>query len=131
VHTAATHPPQPAEGGTGSLNSACQYSRSSSHRPSSEKTSTRQPGRVSDWPGRPSSEAHPSSRTPKRDLHSLLSIAEIVSRFDVVALQEAKDNLKALRHLLKVLGPNWVDGREAEAERELDALRRSTARRRT
>jgi endonuclease/exonuclease/phosphatase family metal-dependent hydrolase len=45
--------------------------------------------------------------TPKRDLHSLLTIAEVVSRFDVVALQEAKDNLKALRHLLKVLGPNW------------------------
>ena len=45
--------------------------------------------------------------TPKRDLHSLLSIAEIISRFDVVALQEARENLKALRHLLKVLGPNW------------------------
>jgi hypothetical protein len=45
--------------------------------------------------------------TPKRDLHSLLCIAEIVSRFDVVAVQEAKDNLKALRHLIHVLGPNW------------------------
>ncbi len=45
--------------------------------------------------------------TPKRDLHSLLCIAEIVSRFDVVAVQEAKNNLKALRHMLKVLGPNW------------------------
>ncbi len=45
--------------------------------------------------------------TPKRDLHSLLCIAEIVSRFDVVALQEAKDNLKALRHLMKLLGPDW------------------------
>lgn len=45
--------------------------------------------------------------TPKRDLHSLLSIAEIISRFDVVALQEARENLKALRRLLKVLGPNW------------------------
>lgn len=45
--------------------------------------------------------------TPKRDLHSLLCIAEIVSRFDVVALQEARDNLKSLRHLLKALGPNW------------------------
>ncbi len=45
--------------------------------------------------------------TPKRDLHSLLCIGEIVSRFDVVAVQEAKDNLKALRHMLKVLGPNW------------------------
>ena len=45
--------------------------------------------------------------TPKRDLHSLLCIAEVVSRFDVVAVQEAKDNLKALRHLMKALGPNW------------------------
>ena len=45
--------------------------------------------------------------TPKRDLHSLLAIAEIVSRFDVVAIQEARENLKALRRLLKVLGPNW------------------------
>src|SRR5918998_3854863 len=45
--------------------------------------------------------------TPKRDLHSLPSIAEIVSRFDVIALQEARENLKALRHLLKALGPDW------------------------
>src|SRR5918998_1149598 len=45
--------------------------------------------------------------TPKRDLHSLLCIAEIVSRFDVVAVQEARDNLKALRHMLRLLGPNW------------------------
>jgi endonuclease/exonuclease/phosphatase family metal-dependent hydrolase len=45
--------------------------------------------------------------SPKRDLHSLACIAEIVSRFDVVALQEVKRNLKALRHLLKLLGPNW------------------------
>lgn len=62
--------------------------------------------------------------TPKRDLHSLLCIAEIVSRFDVVAVQEAKDNLKALRHLLKVLGPNWglsltdvTEGAPGNAER--------------
>src|SRR5215210_9568419 len=62
--------------------------------------------------------------SPKRDLHSLLSIAEIVSRFDVVAVQEAKDNLKALRHLLKVLGPNWglsltdvTEGAPGNAER--------------
>lgn len=45
--------------------------------------------------------------TPKRDLHSLLCIAEIVSRFDVVAVQEVKENLKALRHMLHLLGPNW------------------------
>ena len=44
---------------------------------------------------------------PKRDLHSLLCIAEIVSRFDVIALQEVKANIKALRHLLKYLGPHW------------------------
>jgi endonuclease/exonuclease/phosphatase family metal-dependent hydrolase len=45
--------------------------------------------------------------SPKRDLHSLLCIAEILSRFDVIAVQEAKDNLKALRHLIHALGPNW------------------------
>jgi hypothetical protein len=37
---------------------------------------------------------------PKSDLHSLLCIAEIVFRFDVVAGQEAQHNLKALRHLV-------------------------------
>ncbi len=45
--------------------------------------------------------------SPKRDLHALRCIAEIISRFDVVALQEVKGKLKALRHMLKILGPNW------------------------
>ncbi|HSD61998.1 MAG TPA: endonuclease/exonuclease/phosphatase family protein [Burkholderiales bacterium] len=45
--------------------------------------------------------------SPKRDLHSLLCIAEILSRFDVVAIQESRSNLKALRHTLKALGRNW------------------------
>jgi endonuclease/exonuclease/phosphatase family metal-dependent hydrolase len=45
--------------------------------------------------------------SPKRDLHALLCIAEIVSRFDVIALQEVRDNLKALRRMLHVLGPRW------------------------
>lgn len=45
--------------------------------------------------------------SPKRDLRALRYIAEIVSRFDVVALQEVKENLKCLRHMLKVLGPEW------------------------
>jgi endonuclease/exonuclease/phosphatase family metal-dependent hydrolase len=45
--------------------------------------------------------------SPKRDLGSLLLIKEIVSRFDVVALQEVKGNIKALRHMLKSLGPSW------------------------
>jgi endonuclease/exonuclease/phosphatase family metal-dependent hydrolase len=45
--------------------------------------------------------------TPKRDKQSLLCIAEIVSRFDVIAVQEVKGNLRSLRHMLKLLGPNW------------------------
>ncbi len=45
--------------------------------------------------------------TPKRDLQSLLSIAEIVSRFDVIAIQEVHGKIKSLRHMLKKLGPHW------------------------
>lgn len=45
--------------------------------------------------------------SPKRDLHSVLCIAEIIRRFDVIALQEVKDNIRALRDTLKVLGKNW------------------------
>ncbi len=48
--------------------------------------------------------------SPKRDLHALRAIAEIVSRFDVIAIQEVKGDLKALRHMLKELNaidPHW------------------------
>lgn len=45
--------------------------------------------------------------SPKRDLRSLLYIAEILSRFDVIAVQEVKGSFKALRHMLKILGPHW------------------------
>ncbi len=45
--------------------------------------------------------------SPKRDLHSLLAIAEIVKRFDIIAIQEVKGNLKALRHMLKGLGDDY------------------------
>jgi endonuclease/exonuclease/phosphatase family metal-dependent hydrolase len=45
--------------------------------------------------------------SPKRDLHAVRCIAEILSRFDVIALQEVRANLRALRHTLKVLGPDW------------------------
>lgn len=45
--------------------------------------------------------------SPKRDLHSILCIAQIISRFDVIAIQEVKDNIRALRDTLKVLGKNW------------------------
>ena len=45
--------------------------------------------------------------SPVRDLRTLRMIAEIVSRFDVVAIQEVRDNLTALRSLMLALGPDW------------------------
>lgn len=42
--------------------------------------------------------------SPKRDLQSILTIAEVVRRFDVVALQEVRGDLKALRHTMEALG---------------------------
>lgn len=45
--------------------------------------------------------------SPKRDLHSLRCIAEIISRFDVIAIQEVRGDARALRYLLKFLDPNW------------------------
>lgn len=45
--------------------------------------------------------------SPKRDLHSLRAIAEVIRRFDVVAIQEVTGTLKALRHALKLLGDDW------------------------
>ncbi|GAB4546049.1 MAG: hypothetical protein Kow0063_40300 [Anaerolineae bacterium] len=45
--------------------------------------------------------------TPKRDLRGLRAICEIVSRFDVVALQEVVGNLRALRDMMKFLGDGW------------------------
>jgi endonuclease/exonuclease/phosphatase family metal-dependent hydrolase len=45
--------------------------------------------------------------SPRRDLFSVRCIAEVVSRFDVVAIQEVRDNIKCLRHMLKALGPDW------------------------
>ena len=44
---------------------------------------------------------------PKRDLFSVRCIAEIVSRFDVTAIQEVQTDIEALRLLLRVLGPDW------------------------
>lgn len=45
--------------------------------------------------------------SPRRDLHAAVLIAEILSRFDVIAVQEVKANLRALRHVLKKLGGDW------------------------
>ncbi|MBU2951247.1 endonuclease/exonuclease/phosphatase family protein [Tamlana agarivorans] len=45
--------------------------------------------------------------SPKRDLHAVLCISEIIKRFDVIAIQEVKANIRALRDTLKVLGSHW------------------------
>jgi endonuclease/exonuclease/phosphatase family metal-dependent hydrolase len=45
--------------------------------------------------------------SPRRDLFSVRAIAEIISRFDVIAVQEVKANIRALRDTMKVLGPDW------------------------
>jgi exonuclease III len=45
--------------------------------------------------------------SPKRDLHAMACIAEIASRFDVLALQEVRRNTTALHHLMGLLGDGW------------------------
>ncbi len=45
--------------------------------------------------------------SPKRNLQDVWCIAEVVSRFDVVALVEIRHTLEALRLLMELLGPNW------------------------
>jgi endonuclease/exonuclease/phosphatase family metal-dependent hydrolase len=49
-----------------------------------------------------------SDDTPQRNFRDVRLTAEIVKRFDVVALQEVRSDLRALRHLLKVLGEDWA-----------------------
>jgi len=49
-----------------------------------------------------------SSHSPKRDLRGLLAISEIIRRFDVIAIQEVKGDLRALRDLLRWLGDDWA-----------------------
>ncbi len=45
--------------------------------------------------------------SPTRDWRAVALIAEIISHFDVVAVQEIRRNPAALRHLLGQLGPTW------------------------
>ena len=47
------------------------------------------------------------SDSPKRDRRALWAITEIVSRFDVIAIQEIKGDLLAPRTMIKTLGPGW------------------------
>ncbi len=70
----------------------------------------------------PSFEENPDS--PKRNLRAIAIIAEIISRFDVVAIQEVRRDLTGIRTLLEFLGPNWglivsdvTEGTAGNAER--------------
>ena len=47
------------------------------------------------------------SHSPTRDLRGLRAITDIVSRFDVVAIQEVVGNLRALRDMMRFLGDDW------------------------
>ncbi|GAB5444329.1 MAG: hypothetical protein Fues2KO_46780 [Fuerstiella sp.] len=49
-----------------------------------------------------------STDSPKRDLRGLRAIIEIISRFDVIALQEVQGNLRALRDTMRFLGDEWA-----------------------
>ena len=42
-----------------------------------------------------------------RDPEALFYIAEIMSRFDIIAVQEVRDDLDALDDLMRILGPWW------------------------
>ena len=48
------------------------------------------------------------NRSPKRNLHALRCIAEIISRFDIIAIQEVKPEITALREMMKWLGNDWA-----------------------
>jgi len=45
--------------------------------------------------------------SPKRDLRGLRAIIEILSRFDVIAIQELQGDLRALRDTMRFLGDDW------------------------
>lgn len=42
-----------------------------------------------------------------RSFEEIYYMAEIISHFDLIALQEVRSNLKELKELLRYLGPNW------------------------
>jgi endonuclease/exonuclease/phosphatase family metal-dependent hydrolase len=50
----------------------------------------------------------PAGATPKRNFADVTFIAQFISRCDVVAVQEVRGNLRALRYMLKVLGDDWA-----------------------
>src|ERR1051326_447731 len=50
----------------------------------------------------------PGVGSPKRNFADVHYIATMIRRFDVVAVQEVRGDLQALRYLLKVLGEQWA-----------------------
>ena len=46
--------------------------------------------------------------TDNRRPESYMYIAEILSRFDLVAIQEVKEQMKGLEEVMKILGKNWA-----------------------
>jgi endonuclease/exonuclease/phosphatase family metal-dependent hydrolase len=50
----------------------------------------------------------PEDASPKRNFTDVHMIAAVVRRFDAVAVQEVRGDLRALRHLMKVLGEDWA-----------------------
>jgi endonuclease/exonuclease/phosphatase family metal-dependent hydrolase len=49
----------------------------------------------------------PKDARPKRNFCDVHAIAEVISHFDVVAVQEVRGNIRGLRYLLRVLGADW------------------------
>jgi endonuclease/exonuclease/phosphatase family metal-dependent hydrolase len=49
----------------------------------------------------------PAGGSPKRNFGDVTYISRFIRRCDVVAVQEVRGNLRALRYLLKVLGDDW------------------------
>ena len=45
--------------------------------------------------------------SPQRDLQALLCIVNIIRRFDIIAVQEVKGNIKCLRETMNYLGDKW------------------------
>lgn len=61
-------------------------------------------------------------------------IAEIISHFDVIALQEIRDDLRALKKVMRLLGPNWMyiatdvcEGKSGNGERMVFVYNTNTA----
>ena len=67
---------------------------------------------VASWNIRMLGRVHPAwvnapSASPKRNLADAWALAEIISRFDVVAIQEVRDDLSGLRMIRRCLGAGW------------------------